>query len=126
MSVAYYEKIKKVLNKISENGSVPDAVEPAYPADLVEAYRTLTNGAEKELQPGMLAIWKPGLKNRKIPDYDEPAVVVGIEQGTISDENSSGSRYFKEPLDLKLGVFDRDVEFCVYHFDSRRFMPAPQ
>ena len=36
----------------------------------------LNNGRERALRPGLLAVWKPGLKNRRFPRYGEPVVVV--------------------------------------------------
>ncbi|UZR29205.1 hypothetical protein [Methylococcus mesophilus] len=78
--------------------------------------------------PGDLVTWKPGLKNRRIPRYGQPAVVVALLEPPVLDhEEESGSTYFREPLDLVLGVvWDRDPgrgEFVTFHFDSRRFQP---
>lgn len=78
--------------------------------------------------PGDLVTWKPGLKNRCVPRYGHPAVVVGVlDQPVIDDQQESGSTYFHEPLDLVLGLFWESGpargEFLTWHFDSRRLQP---
>lgn len=85
----------------------------------------LANRRERVLRPGMLAMWKPGLKNRRFPRYGEPVIVVGLlEQPIINPDQEAGSPYFHEPLDLLLGVVrGEEQEFLVYHADRRRFQP---
>jgi hypothetical protein len=94
-------------------------------ADLLAGYRQFTSGAEKSLQPGMLAQWKPGMKNRKMPEYGVPMVVVEILAEPIVDATfDSGSIYYRERLDVILGFIDGDDrDFSVLHYDSRRFEP---
>jgi len=86
----------------------------------------LNNGRERALRPGMLATWKPGLKNRRFPRYGEPVVVVALlDEPIVNPGDESGLPYFREPLDLLLGlVRGDDREFLVYHADRRRFQPA--
>ena len=52
---------------------------------------------------GQFVKWKPGLKNRKFPDYGEPAIVTAILPSPIFDpgEVSAGSPYFQEPLNVR-------------------------
>lgn len=127
MSDGFDRVIEEVFRKNNDGGSAPNAGSTVSPADLVGLYRTLTNGAEKELRPGMLATWKPGLKNRKFPEYGEPVVVVDRFAPEHWTEIDPDSQYFREPRDLAFGgVLGKDREFCVFHSDSRRFMPAPQ
>jgi hypothetical protein len=81
-----------------------------------------------DFSPGDLVTWKPGLKNRRIPRYGEPAVVVSVLDSPISDTDpESGSTYFREPLNLVLGViWDGERgrgDFVTFHFDGRRFQP---
>ena len=73
---------------------------------------------------GQFVKWKPGLKNRKFPDYGEPAIVTAILPSAAFDpsEVTAGSPYFQEPLTFVLGTY-RDDEFLEFRLDSRRFEP---
>ena len=55
-----------------------------------------------------------------------PVVVVALlDAPIVNPDQESGSPYFREPLDLLLGVVrGDDREFLVYHADRRRFQPA--
>lgn len=71
---------------------------------------------------GDVVEWKKGLKNVKIPDYGEDAVVMeAFDTPILNPEPSAGSSYFRESLDVKLAVRDCDGELIFFHFDSRRF-----
>lgn len=95
-----------------------------YCAKLAASLQQLSSGVEKFLRPGMLAQWKPGMKNRSTPDYGSPMVVVEVLEHPIVDTKfDSGSVYFRERLDLVLGLVDEDDEFYSFHYDSRRFEP---
>jgi hypothetical protein len=41
----------------------------------------------------------------------------------LDDVEDAGSPFFQEPLDVVLGIIDRDGDFFCYHYDSRRFEP---
>ncbi len=76
--------------------------------------------------PGDLVTWKPGLQNRRLPKYGEPAIVLQVLSEPVLDtEKESGSAYFREPLSLVLGVLldegNRRGDFLAWHFDGRRF-----
>ena len=95
-----------------------------YCAKLTANFQRFSSGLEKSLQPGMLAQWKPGMKNRATPDYGAPMVVVEVLEPPIIDSKfDSGSVYFRERLDLVLGFVDEDDEFYSFHYNSRRFEP---
>lgn len=95
-----------------------------YCAKLTASFLRFSSETEKSLQPGMLAQWKLGMKNRRTPDYDMPMVVVEILEHPVTDSTfESGSVYFRERLDVILGFLDEDGEFCTLHYDSRRFEP---
>jgi hypothetical protein len=79
-------------------------------------------------KPGDRVTWKPGLQNRRVPLAGQPAVVVSVlDEPVLDNEQESGSTYFREPLDLVLGViWDKAPhrgDFVLFHFDSRRFQP---
>ncbi len=121
-------KLKEILANI-DDGNNELLTEPAEEAGprLQTLYQRLTNGREKALRPGMLAVWKPGLKNRRFPAYGHPAIVVELLDPPLLDhEEESGMTYYREPLDLQMGILHRDGDFLVYHFDSRRFQPYEQ
>lgn len=95
-----------------------------YCAELAASHSRFCNGAEQSLRLGMLAQWKPGMKNRKTPEYDVPMIVVEVlEQPIIDSTFDSGSVYFRERLDIILGFIEEDDGFCMLHYDSRRFEP---
>ncbi len=69
-----------------------------------------------------------GLKNRRVPRYGRPAVVVAVLDTPVRDsERESGSTYFREPLDWVLElIWDEDPnrgEFVTFHYDTRRVRP---
>jgi hypothetical protein len=119
-------KLKEILANIDDVDNNELLTEPVEDAAerLHVLYQRLMNGREKTLRPGMMAVWKPGLKNRRFPRYGEPAVVVErLDPPILDHEDESGSTYYREPLDMLLGILHRDGDFLVYHFDSRRFQP---
>jgi len=80
---------------------------------------------EEAFKPGDLVQWKLGLKNKRKPAEGELAVVVEVLPSPIFDAHKGASvAYFREPLDIRLGILDEDGDFIIYHFDSRRFMKA--
>ncbi|NJL99048.1 MAG: hypothetical protein HC924_09650 [Synechococcaceae cyanobacterium SM2_3_2] len=73
---------------------------------------------------GSLIQWKPNLKTMRKPYYNEPGIVIKVlDEPIYRDLEDSESVYFREPLDLIVGLIDNDDDFIVLHFDSRRFMP---
>ena len=79
---------------------------------------------EHHFEVGMLVCWKPGLKNKGVVAYGEPAVVVErLATPIFDEERGPGSPYFMEPLDLVLAFLDEDNDFLIFYTDSRRFMP---
>jgi len=73
-------------------------------------------------QLGQHVKWKAGLRNRLLPDDGDPAIVVEILDPPIVDPiQDSGSPYFQENLDVRLGILDEEGQFQVYFYDSRRF-----
>lgn len=88
------------------------------PDSLKESFALLTE--KHPFKPGDVVQWKQGMKNRRSKG---PFVVVEALKTPVfdSDKNSSGSTYFREPLDIVLGSTDRDGDFTTYYYDSRRF-----
>ncbi|MDG4553369.1 MAG: hypothetical protein P9E24_03835 [Candidatus Competibacter sp.] len=120
-------KIKALLDNLNlDDGDHDLLAEPTEDAAdrLRTLYERLTNGRERDLCLGQLAMWKPGLKNRRFPAYGQPAVVVDLlDPPRVDHEDEAGSPYYREPLDVLLGILRKDGDFLVYHFDRRRFQP---
>ncbi len=73
---------------------------------------------------GQFVAWKPGLKNRKFPDYGEPSIVTAVLPSPIFDQSeTAASPYFQEPLTIVIGNYRAD-ELLEYRIDGRRFEPV--
>lgn len=91
-----------------------------YIAQLQNACNNLLK--KNSFQVGQLVKWKENLKNRKIPYKNQPAIVVEIlAEPVVSNEEESGSPYFRETLDIILGILVDDDTFLTFYYDSRRF-----
>jgi hypothetical protein len=84
--------------------------------------------APHAFRKGQLVRWKPGLKNREAPDYNEPAIVRGVLAEPVFDTceagRCAGTPMFREPLTLVLAILDSDGDCLEFHYDGRRFEPA--
>ena len=93
---------------------------------LLERYHQLKE-VRHELRAGMIITWKPGLKNRRWPAYDEPCVVLEVLAEPVFDNGEPGSTYFREPLDMIVGLFlpegEHRGDFLAFHGCSERFQP---
>lgn len=77
--------------------------------------------------PGCLVVWKEKMKNRKMPEYSQPAVVMEVLDCPVIDpEKEVASCYYGEPLSVRLGFIDSDGDFVSYLFDKRRFRRFPE
>jgi hypothetical protein len=75
-----------------------------------------------EFSPGQLVQWKEALRNRQLPEYGQSAVVLEVlDQPVVSEAEPVDSPYYREPLDLVLGVIDGDGDLAAFHFNGRRF-----
>ena len=77
-------------------------------------------------KPGDIVRWKPGFQNRRFPRIDKIAIVLEVLPEPVFDtEKDSGCTYYREPLDIVLGLFldsgPHRGDFLNWHFDSRRF-----
>ncbi|WP_150428428.1 hypothetical protein [Dechloromonas sp. CZR5] len=122
---ADFDKIVKLIEERKKSDTdLSDSEVKKRSALALEHYKTFSDGSESSLHPGMLVKWKQGLKNRKRPRPNEPAVVIEIlDKPFYDEENGSGTPYFREPMNLVLGMVDDDGEFIIYHYDKRRFRP---
>jgi hypothetical protein len=74
--------------------------------------------------PGQLVRWKAGMRDKKLPREGEPAIVIEVLPSPMLDPTTeTGAPYFRQPLDIVVGVVGREGELLTFHFDSRRFEP---
>ena len=115
------EGVLKLLAQL-QSGAVVKSYGEADTQKLQVAYQSLFQ--THTFSKGQLVKWKNGLKNKHLPKENQPAIVLEVLEGTIDQlERDSGSPYFREPLDIVLGVTDEDGDFMMFHFDQRRFEP---
>ena len=77
---------------------------------------------KRRFKPGQLVQWKLGMRYRELPNYKQPAVVIQhLNKPIIFTQVESGSPYYREPLDLIIGVVDESGDFLRMHADSQRF-----
>ena len=109
------DDMKKLINSFDvpkEDDSAIQELKKSY-----EAY--ISN---EPLSTGDVVSWKNGMRNRTLPNYRQPAIVIEKLQYPIFDESlNAGSQYFHEPLDLRVGFLDDNNQFVTYLYDSRRF-----
>jgi len=119
------EELTKLLELLSD--SSPDNWDDnGKVAERISTLKDLSSFLNQvhTFRPGDVVQWKPGLKNRKRPDYGEPAIVISTLDTPIFDASEeAGSPYFHEPLTVVLGVVDPDGDLILFHFDGRRFEP---
>ncbi len=95
---------------------------PEYRERLMKAYTLLLD--LHKFSEGDVVKWKPALKNKRLPDYDVPMVVVETIDPPIRDANeNAGSQYFREYLNVVVGFLDED-ELVLVHMDGRRLEPV--
>jgi hypothetical protein len=115
------ERVLKLLAQL-QNGPVVKSYGEADGQKLQTAYDGFFQ--THTFQPRQLVKWKSGLKNKMLPKEGQPAIVLEVLEETLDQvERDPGSPYFREPLDIVLGVIDEDGDFMTFHFDKRRFEP---
>lgn len=115
--------LAELMSAVKEKDYDPSGIKKVEP--LREALQQFQ--VQHNFQVGDIVRWKNGMKNRKKPVYGEPAVVVEYvhDNPILLTERGAETPYFREPLNLLLGLLDEDNDFVVYHYDSRRFEPWP-
>jgi len=91
---------------------------------LLQSYSSLCE--KYSFKVGQLIEWKEGLKNKARPRQGEPAIVIELYDNPVFDsEKDSGTPYFREPLDMVIGVIENTADTILFfHVDKRRFKPA--
>ena len=114
-------KVEKALELLLNEVGIKKSYDASYTQNLRTIHKKLLES--HEFKVGDLVKWKEGLKNKKRPYSDQPAIVIQLlEQPLIERQGEeSGSPYYREPLDIILGLFDDDDEFLIFYYDKRRF-----
>ena len=80
--------------------------------------------AQFVFKPGDVLEFKPFLRNKSLPRYGQPIIVVEVLDCPIQGSNTdTGSANFAELLDIRCGVRDEDGDMLFFYYDSHRFMP---
>ena len=88
---------------------------------LKQAFETFNQ--KNTFKPGDIVEWKPGMKHKR---SEGPFIVVEVlDEPVVDAVAEAGYAYFREHLDLKLGVF-LNGDFVVFHYDSRRMQPVAE
>lgn len=113
-----------ILRELIDNAYHDKTTKPKLSPDMVrDILEERMNAYFKEysFKIGDCVKWKEGLKNKTIPEYGQPCIVMDIVNPPLFDkESSSGSPYFNEELDIKVGIVDEDDDFMIFYLDSKR------
>ncbi|RLC15657.1 MAG: hypothetical protein DRI57_12540 [Deltaproteobacteria bacterium] len=116
------KKLEELLSReIKSKTPLPDNERGIFASSLLELFNNLS--IDYAFKAGELVEWKTDLKNKVRPRINEPAIVVKILDEPVFDEKQdSGSPYFREPLDMIIGILE-DNGLMLFHVDKRRFKP---
>lgn len=118
-------KLRELIREeLSDQVSSGASVSTAASAADIQRLRDLRERLMKptDFSEGDIVVWKEGLKNRRMPNYGQRAIVISrLDEPVFDNNGESGSPYFREPLDLVIGFFDADDDFILFYYDSRRF-----
>ncbi len=119
------QRVSELMAADRENLTVPVSKDKRkeIAKKLPSAYRIFYD--ESEFKEGQLVEWKEGLKNKLRPRLREPAIVMELlKKPQFDTERDSGTPYFREPLDMVVGVVEENEgNLLCFHVDKRRFKP---
>jgi hypothetical protein len=81
------------------------------------AKRRASLADKRNFEAGNIVIWKEGLKNKRLPNYEQPSIILRSMEPPEVDESDPNS----EILDIELGFITEDDEFLVFKYDGSRF-----
>lgn len=121
------EAEKSLLLKMISGMSAKDTTEKTSaseflkePLEYVEKLKKRKKALEEKnaFKVGDVIVWKDGLKNKRLPQYAQPAIVLEIFDTPIVDEDDATAT---EEIDIQIGFISPDDEFLAFNYDSRRF-----
>lgn len=75
-----------------------------------------------QFKEGDIVFWRPCMKNRKWPAYNQPAIVLDVLAEPIIDTSADvNGPYYGEKLNVRLGLRGDDGAFYSYMFNGGRF-----
>jgi len=122
---ALEEALSRVLREVATEVSA-DAGRPRPTSKLEDLKDRVARMHQRYVfQSGDFVTWKPGMKNRRFPEEGKPAIVMETLPVPIYDpeKDDAGTPYFREPLDIAIGIIGRDGDLVRFFYDSSRFMP---
>jgi len=91
-----------------------------YVADLRERKKSFETSPT--FKPGDVIVWKEGMSNKNIPEYDIPGIVINNFYPALQDHDTEVvSTYYNDILDIQVGFITKENEFIIFAHDSRRF-----
>lgn len=114
---------KDLLKVLLKNALEDNKKENIDNPQKIEILKELRDSYEKkyDFKVGDIIRWKNKLKSRKLPEYDEPIIILEILDEPIFNINEQiGSTYFNEKIDIKIGIV-KDNSFLTFYLESRRF-----
>jgi hypothetical protein len=113
--------ISEIADRVMESRAKETSLDvPKLIEALRDSHKRLS--VNHDFKVGDLVRWKPGLRNRKYPAADEPGIVLKILDAPVIDANEKPySSFYREPLDIILGLIDEEGDLIAFHFDKRRF-----
>jgi hypothetical protein len=118
---AQFEGLRKLVEEAEREGAAEVVLDVGRRIqELKWSYKQFESPVK--FKPGDIVKWKRPLRNKRLPRYDEPAIVVQVlAEPQVDPEAEPGSTYFKEPLDIILGIIHPDGSFLTFYYDQRRF-----
>ena len=117
------EDLKQIIETIQKNKTKPSLTPEEKIKKLSACFKYYNE--KNEFKPGDIVFRKENLKNRRLPNYDEPSIVLEVLKEPIYDSvPDSGNSSFKEPLTLKLGTLlleGNENRFVAFYYDGQRF-----
>ncbi len=114
-----FEELMNGRRQQEDNSPMSETVAKGQIATLREFHRSLN--MNEQFKRGDIVTWKDGLSNKLSPKIGQYVIVEEVLEDIIIDkESTAGTYYFREQLDIKIGILDGG-DYNVMHVDSRRF-----
>lgn len=116
------ELIKSLINSVLSEGESEHLTIKEKMQRLKECKDAINS--KNTFKVGDIVKWKPHLKNRTMPEYGDPLIVLELLEKPLFDKDEGpDSPYFNEPLDIVLGLIADEGEFISFYYDRRRVEP---